>query len=378
MSQYWVISVPIDKVGQEDAEAARARTWRGLHAAVSDYSHPFQFHIPDLRVGTLDSLLALSDDLVRSCTAAEQTTAKLNRQIQDTSRGNGQGGAPPLLVDGVPVERYLTAFQWDEAKHPHRRPLKETVESINAGLAMLEEDLKVRVGEYNSVKSSFAAFNRKAQGTLAVKDLTALVPLDSIVDSENLTTLLAVVPRHCKKDWEGTYHTLTQYVVPKSSRLLEEDSDYALYTVVLFKRVTDAFRTAAVEKGYQIREFTPPEPSSASTEQQAQELNDEHARTRGSLLEWCATAYSEAFSSWLHLIAVRTFVESILRFGLPPSFLAVVIEPVGKNEKRLRNLLASRYGRSQTHWKEDDDAAIAGVTTEEAHPYVSLSLNLLA
>eukprot|EP00959_Pyramimonas_sp_CCMP1952_P213895 4475536-Pyramimonas_sp.AAC.1 len=35
-----------------------------------------QFAIPDLRVGTLDSLLTLSDDLVKSSTVAEQTLAK--------------------------------------------------------------------------------------------------------------------------------------------------------------------------------------------------------------------------------------------------------------------------------------------------------------
>lgn len=49
-----------------------------------------------------------------------------------------------LQVDGVPVERYLTAFQWDEAKHPVRRPLKETVENIQAGIVTTEENLKAR------------------------------------------------------------------------------------------------------------------------------------------------------------------------------------------------------------------------------------------
>jgi hypothetical protein len=29
----------------------------------------------------------------------------------------------------------------------------------------------------------------------------------------------------------------------------------------------------------------------------------------------------QVFSSWMHFCAVRVFVESILRYGLPPSFL---------------------------------------------------------
>ena len=30
----------------------------------------------------------------------------------------------------------------------------------------------------------------------------------------------------------------------------------------------------------------------------------------------------EVFSAWVHICAIRLFVESILRYGLPPSFLA--------------------------------------------------------
>jgi hypothetical protein len=33
--------------------------------------------------------------------------------------------------------------QWDEAKHPQRRPLKETVDNLGSGVVQLEDDLKV-------------------------------------------------------------------------------------------------------------------------------------------------------------------------------------------------------------------------------------------
>lgn len=31
----------------------------------------------------------------------------------------------------------------------------------------------------------------------------------------------------------------------------------------------------------------------------------------------------QVFSSWMHFCAVRVFAESILRYGLPPSFLVI-------------------------------------------------------
>ena len=46
----------------------------------------------------------------------------------------------------------------------------------------------------------------------------------------------------------------------------------------------------------------------------------------------------------MHIFSVRLFVESILRYGLPPQFLAAVMKPVEKLEVKLRNQLASAFG----------------------------------
>uniref|UniRef100_A0A453LP42 V-type proton ATPase subunit C n=2 Tax=Aegilops tauschii subsp. strangulata TaxID=200361 RepID=A0A453LP42_AEGTS len=63
--------------------------------------------VPDLHPGTLDSLLALSDDLVKSNIFIEGVSQKIRRQIEDLERA---GGVEPgtLTVDGVPVDSYLT------------------------------------------------------------------------------------------------------------------------------------------------------------------------------------------------------------------------------------------------------------------------------
>ena len=94
----------------------------------------FQFNTPDLRVGTLDSLLSLSDDLLKvneslsvycvvwgvvlrvmrislwnlqSNSFVEGVTHKIRRQIEELERGSG-GESNALTVDGVPVDSYLT------------------------------------------------------------------------------------------------------------------------------------------------------------------------------------------------------------------------------------------------------------------------------
>lgn len=45
-------------------------------------------------------------------------------------------------------------------------------------------------------------------------------------------------------------------IVPRSSQLIAHDADYGLYSVSLFKKVTDEFKLHAREKKFIVREFT--------------------------------------------------------------------------------------------------------------------------
>lgn len=57
--EYWLISIP--------AESAPRQRYDKLCVATSreQLAQNYLFHIPDLKVGTLDSLVALSDDFAR-------------------------------------------------------------------------------------------------------------------------------------------------------------------------------------------------------------------------------------------------------------------------------------------------------------------------
>ncbi|KAK9221796.1 hypothetical protein WN944_010225 [Citrus x changshan-huyou] len=382
-SRYWVVSLPVQN--------SAASVWNRLQEQISKHSFDtplYRFNIPNLRVGTLDSLLALSDDLVKSNSFVESVSHKIRRQIEELERVSGIESSS-LSVDGVPVDTYLTRFVWDEAKYPTMSPLREIVDGIHTLVAKIEDDLKVlflhmdicvRVAEYNNVRSQLNAINRKQSGSLAVRDLSNLVKPEDIITSEHLVTLLAVVPKYSQKDWLASYETLTSYVVPRSSKLLYEDNEYALYTVTLFGRVADNFRIAAREKGFQIRDFEYSSEAQESRNQELEKLVHDQESLRSSLLQWCYTSYGEVFSSWMHFCAVRVFAESILRYGLPPSFLACVLAPSVKGEKKVRSILEELCGNANsTFWKsEDDGGMMAGLGGDaDSHPYVSFTINLV-
>lgn len=52
------------------------------------------------------------------------------------------------------------------------------------------------------------------------------------------------------QDWNHHYEKLTDMIVPRSSLMVHQDSDYGLYTVTLFKKVQDEFKHHAREKKY--------------------------------------------------------------------------------------------------------------------------------
>ncbi|KAH0460042.1 hypothetical protein IEQ34_010705 [Dendrobium chrysotoxum] len=93
-----------------------------------------------------------------------------------------------------------------------------------------------------------------------------------------------------------------------------------------------------------VREFEYSTEAQENRKQELEKLMLDQDNLRSSLLQWCYASYGEVFSSWMHFCAVRVFAESILRYGLPPSFLAAALAPPGKSEKKVRSLLEQLCG----------------------------------
>ena len=51
-------------------------------------------------------------------------------------------------------------------------------------------------------------------------------------------------------DWQTKYETLSDMVVPRSSKKITEDNEHALFTVTLFTKVVDEYKLHARENKY--------------------------------------------------------------------------------------------------------------------------------
>jgi len=98
---------------------------------------------------------------------------------------------------------------------------------------------------------------------------------------------------------------------------------------------------------------------------------------------WCRLNFAEAFMAWTHLKTVRVFVETILRYGLPADFTAILIEPNKKQEKKLRSTLDAMYKGigsvylQEEHGDEDEGTVdVSGLMGEKFYSYVWTAIRM--
>nr|XP_020738844.1 V-type proton ATPase subunit C 2 isoform X7 [Odocoileus virginianus texanus] len=158
-----------------------------------------------------------------------------------------------MLID---LTSFVTHFEWDMAKYPAKQPLVSVVDTLAKQLAQIETDLKSRTAAYNTLKTNLENLEKKSMGNLFTRTLSDIVSKeDFVLDSEYLITLLVIVPKPSYVQWQKTYESLSDMVVPRSTKLIAEDKEGGLFTVTLFRKVIDDFKTKAKENKFTVREF---------------------------------------------------------------------------------------------------------------------------
>nr|XP_005576619.2 V-type proton ATPase subunit C 2 isoform X5 [Macaca fascicularis] len=339
MSEFWLISAPGDKENVQALERMNTVTSK------SNLSYNTKFAIPDFKVGTLDSLVGLSDELGKLDTFAESLIRRMAQsvvEVMEDSKGKAQ---EHLLANGVDLTSFVTHFEWDMAKYPAKQPLVSVVDTIAKQLAQIEMDMKSRTAAYNTLKTNLENLEKKSMGNLFTRTLSDIVSKeDFVLDSEYLITLLVIVPKSNYSQWQKTYESLSDMVVPRSTKLITEDKEGGLFTVTLFRKVIEDFKTKAKENKFTVREFYYDEKEIKREREEMARLLSDKKQQYGPLLRWLKVNFSEAFIAWIHVKALRVFVESVLRYGLPVNFQAVLLQPLKKSStKRLREVLNSVF-----------------------------------
>lgn len=383
---YWLITAP----------KTREDTYNTLKKKLDEDSSvatAFRFPIPELKVGTLDSLMSLSDDLSKIDATIELVTRKIFNQYHDLNEERGKEEASKALeksadesltVTTYPPENYITFFQWDEAKYPSNQPLKAISDSIASTVGKMDEELKVKALEYNNLIRTIASEERNISGNLTVRDLGEVIKPEIIVDTEFLQTLFAVIPRPQLKQWDMAYEQLSSsnlgtkdkpeliyHVVPRSSDIIVTEGEFCLIKFIVLKKYADEVKKVAKDQKFLLREYKHDPNRSAKLNKQ--KLEEHRENSKKTLLKFCKINFSESFQAWAHLKAIRAFVESVLRYGLPSNFQAMLLLPTKNKVKKLRGILHELYGHlgSKGIYSDEKDDDV-----DKFFPYVFLEMNL--
>ncbi|XP_047467343.1 V-type proton ATPase subunit C 1-B [Mugil cephalus] len=356
MTDFWLISVPLDKTSLTSVEKLKHTV------AKTNLASCYKFSIPDLKVGILDSLLSVSDDLSALDSLTESVIKKTNQCMREVMEQSSDKVLENALVNGdhsktqraalspmkaylkslkVDLMTYMTKFQWDKAKYPTALPLSSLADIISKEVSQVETELKTRAAAYNSVKANLQCLENKLHGKLQTCSLNGIVRKEDLVVSEYLTTLLVVVRRGSYVQWERTYESLSEFVVPRSSRKLFEDREEGVFSVTLFKRAVCEFKAKAQDSKFIVREYSTD--LEEKNQQEMKQLGIDKKEQYGIFVRWLKVNFSEMFITWIHLKALRVFVESVLRYGLPLNYQPLLLQSDKKRSKKLREELTSLF-----------------------------------
>ena len=371
----------------------------------------FKFEVPSLMVGTLDTLMQLSDDMQKTDTIIEGIVRKIEKTYIEISRSGNPGD---LKIGEVPASRYVQSFAWDYAKYPNRRPLKELVALIAGGATAIDEEMKQLIQSYSDKQIALGDAERNSNGNLMTVDLNDVIKEEhmrkvQLYDTEYLKTVfIAVADSQVESflgevyaigdnlvgyggpDWSTDSRNLghpVSYgdqvdrhgkrgspVVPGSVQEVLRDEDSVLFAVTILKGQYEAgyfegdeyqagnkidfvseFSKVCRERRFIVREFEYDPELCGKSAMKITQLTTETDGMRTGLTRWSKNQYGEAFVAWMHIKVIRVFVESILRYGLPPDFTAVLYKVKPGSEDELVKALDEALGNDQDAVEDDDD-----------------------
>ena len=147
-----------------------------------------------------------------------------------------------------------------------------------------------------------------------------------VQDSEYLETHLVAIPNNSKKEFLKTYETIAPMVVPRSALEITHDEEFTLFAVTGFKKHGPEFVHKCREMKWTPRDYKYVEGGREEEQKEVERVSKDERKTWGEALRLGRTGWSEAVMIWTHVLTLRVFVETVLRYGLPLEFVCALVK----------------------------------------------------
>jgi len=347
---------------------------------------PWKFDVPDgdrsLLFGSFDNLIRLTDDLQKADSSVDSILHRLERQYVELDpkadfKVKSQRQEKPFL-------EYLKNWQWDEAKYPKTRSILDNLTLLMSVVTKLDEEARNKTAQYNEFKTAKGNLAKKEGASVTGRDLVDVLTPDVVkingtadddfIYTEHITTVVVILARGTDQEFLASYETIVEKVIPLSARKfpgLDDKDGNSLWRVLMFKSAAEAFKKHCREKRIIARDFEYSDDGFRKLKMQREQLEDSVKRQHELVRGLYQAAWSDAMVAWTHIKAMRVFVESVLRFGMPPRFASFIFAPKPGANVAVRKALADVLGKGGQAGPQDK--AGDGQDDEEYYPYVSLA-----
>jgi V-type H+-transporting ATPase subunit C len=115
-------------------------------------------------------------------------------------------------------------------------------------------------------------------------------------------------------------------VVPRSAYFVASDDEFSLYAVTMFRKHSPDFLHKVRERKWVPRDYKFKEGGKEEEQKEVRRVEAEEKRVWGEALRLGRTGWSEGVMCLVHVVVLRVFVETVLRYGLPLDYVAVLIK----------------------------------------------------
>lgn len=380
--KYLLVSLPtsIASNGSDEAFSIIRSTVAGDNVAT------VPFKIPEFKTGTLDTLVRQADELAKLEGNCAATVTKINDSLKSLFDGSEEKVSQQKKVNDKPADQYLRSFSWNKIKYRTDKSLMELIDSLRKEILSIDNDVKTKITQYNQVKTSLNTLVRKQTGNLSTKSLTSIVnPSLLVKDSEHLETHLIAVPINDKKAFLQKYETISPMVVPRSSFEVAQDNEFSLFTVTTFKKHSLEFQNKCRESKWTPRAYKNVSGGKEEEQREIDQVGKNERKVWSEALRLSRTGWSESIMIWIHILTLRVFVESVLRYGLPLNFECALIKTNQKSARKAKSALDSAFSylggnafvRDKSGKVTKDDSALsseiaaAGIGSLEGNEYTA-------
>jgi len=387
MTTYWIVATGCSK-----QSSSKDALFSNLKQRTKDLCEagepPMKFDVPDgesaLKFGSFDDLIRLTDDMAKHDSQVESIARRIERMYLEVEPAKASDPIKEFKVlsqtKTMAFDKYLREWRWDDAKYPKMRGLTNNLTLLLSVANKLDEEARNKSAQYNELCSARANMQKKEAGSLLARDMADVltpdvVKEDDFVQTAHLTTLIMILPLTSIEPFLKTYEKYAENVVPQSAKQftsIKEEDGTQVWRIVMFRSAVEPFLKKVRDERIgtaRIFEYSPQAYDRAKA--QREELKKECERQEKMMKGFCKASLSDVMIAWVHIKAMRIFVESVLRFGVPPNFASFIIQPKGNQLPQMRKALAECLGKGTSDGMKEGEAG--GEGEEDYFPYVSLS-----